>query len=88
MRAIMAQPQYEPMPVADQVAVWFAVSSGLLDAVPEEEIAKAQCTILKTFHQKFPMLAKAWVQKKEKIHSATQEKLIAAFQNALEKGKL
>ena len=86
MRAIMAQPQYEPMPVADQVAVWLAVSVGLLDTVPEEELGKAQGTILKTFHQKFPTLVKAWSVKREKITPAVQEKLIAAFQNTLEKG--
>ncbi len=85
IRAIMAQPQYEPMPVADQIAVWVAVEEGVLDDVPETDISKAQYIILKTFHQKFLRTAKAWEDKKEKLTAGVREKLVNAFQNALEK---
>jgi len=35
---ILKQPQYEPMPVAEQVAIIFAVTKGYLDDVPVENV--------------------------------------------------
>jgi F-type H+-transporting ATPase subunit alpha len=35
---ILKQPQYEPMPVAEQVAIIFAVTKGYLDDVPVEDV--------------------------------------------------
>lgn len=40
MVEILKQPQYAPMPVANQVAVIYAVTNGYLDAVPVEQIRK------------------------------------------------
>jgi F-type H+-transporting ATPase subunit alpha len=35
---VLKQPQYQPMPVEQQVMIIFAVTSGLLDDVPVEAI--------------------------------------------------
>ncbi len=38
VREALKQPQYEPLPVAEQIAVLLAVTEGLLDKTPVEEI--------------------------------------------------
>lgn len=45
VREIFKQPQYEPLSVAEQIAVLFAVTEGLLDAVPLTEVASAEQAI-------------------------------------------
>ena len=42
VREALKQPQFEPMPVAEQIAVLFAASEGLLDAVPHDQVADAE----------------------------------------------
>ncbi|MFY9484873.1 MAG: F0F1 ATP synthase subunit alpha [Patescibacteria group bacterium] len=39
---VLKQKQYEPMPVAEQVVVLYAVTSGLLDLVPVEKVKAAE----------------------------------------------
>jgi F-type H+-transporting ATPase subunit alpha len=41
VREVLKQPQFEPMPVAEQIAVLLAVTAGLFDAVAVEEVAAA-----------------------------------------------
>lgn len=45
VREILKQPQWEPQPVVDQIAVLLAVSEGMLDTVPVERIADAEAAI-------------------------------------------
>jgi F-type H+-transporting ATPase subunit alpha len=40
VRAILTQPQFEPMPVAHQVAVIYAAGQGYLDEVPIEQVRR------------------------------------------------
>jgi len=40
IRAILTQPQYEPLPVAHQVAIIFAATNGYLDPVPIDKIGE------------------------------------------------
>ena len=42
VREVFKQPQFEPLPVPDQVAILLAAGEGLLNAVPLEGIAKAE----------------------------------------------
>ena len=42
LRAVLKQPQYQPLPAAEQIAVLLAVTQGLLDAVPLERIGEAE----------------------------------------------
>jgi F-type H+-transporting ATPase subunit alpha len=50
VREILTQPQYEPMPVAHQVAVIYAAEQGYLDDVPVEEVRRFERKLL-TFLQ-------------------------------------
>lgn len=45
VREVLQQPQYKPLPVAEQVAVLLAASEGLLNAVTVERIAEAEQAI-------------------------------------------
>jgi F-type H+-transporting ATPase subunit alpha len=46
VRAVLKQVQYQPMPVAEQIAVLLAVTTGLLDACPIDHIATAERAIV------------------------------------------
>jgi F-type H+-transporting ATPase subunit alpha len=53
IRTILTQPQYEPLPIAHQVAVIYAASEGYLDQVPLDKILafeKYLIKYLKQFH--------------------------------------
>ncbi|MFO1425348.1 MAG: alternate F1F0 ATPase, F1 subunit alpha [Candidatus Competibacteraceae bacterium] len=41
LREVLKQPQYQPLPAAEQIAVLLAVTQGLFDAVPLEQIGEA-----------------------------------------------
>jgi F-type H+-transporting ATPase subunit alpha len=41
VREVLKQPQYRPLPVAHQLAVLLAVTGGLFDSLPAEEVAAA-----------------------------------------------
>jgi F-type H+-transporting ATPase subunit alpha len=49
---ILKQPQYVPMPVEDQVAVFFAVTSGLMDDVPVLNITQFESGMLESLRNK------------------------------------
>lgn len=51
VRAILTQPQYEPMPVAHQVVVIYAAGQGYLDDVPIEQVHRLE-TLLLNFLQR------------------------------------
>ncbi len=42
VREVLKQPQYQPLPVAAQIAALLAVTHGVFDAVPLERIAAAE----------------------------------------------
>jgi F-type H+-transporting ATPase subunit alpha len=45
VREVLKQPQYDPMPVPEQIAVLLAVTEGVFDALPPEQIAEAEQAI-------------------------------------------
>ncbi|MDW7678554.1 MAG: F0F1 ATP synthase subunit alpha, partial [Bacillota bacterium] len=42
IRAVLNQPQYQPVEVTEQIGILMAVTSGTLDSVPLEKISKAE----------------------------------------------
>ena len=53
---ILKQPQYEPMPVAEQVAIIFAVTKGYLDDVPVEDVRAFERSFLEFARNSRPEL--------------------------------
>jgi len=51
VRAILTQPQYEPMPVAHQVVVIYAAGQGHLDDVPIEQVHRFETLLLSYLQQ-------------------------------------
>ncbi len=46
---LLKQPQYQPMPLADQVAIIFAGTQGLIDDIPVNRVKEWQEAFLRTF---------------------------------------
>jgi F-type H+-transporting ATPase subunit alpha len=53
VRAILTQPQYEPMPVAHQVAIIYAAGQGYLDDVPIEQVRRFETLVLNFLQQQY-----------------------------------
>ena len=53
VRAILTQPQYEPMPVAHQVVVIYAAGQGYLDDVPIEQVRRFETLLLNFLQQQY-----------------------------------
>jgi F-type H+-transporting ATPase subunit alpha len=56
IRAVLKQRQSQPLAAAEQIAVLFAVTSGLLDAVPLDQIDEAQQRLAAAIAQDLPDL--------------------------------
>ena len=84
IRAVMGQMQYRLMSAETQIAVFMATNTGLLDNVSEDKILSAQEVIDITLHRHFETVVDAIVNKREKIDTKTQEKMLRAFKTALE----
>jgi len=56
MTELLKQPQYSPMPVADQVAVIYAVSNGYFNHIPAKEVGVAEKKFLDMLHTRFTEL--------------------------------
>ncbi len=48
IRACLRQPQYEPIPVPEQIAVLLALSRGLFDSIPLERMIEAELAVRKS----------------------------------------
>lgn len=51
IRTVLTQPQYEPLPIADQIAIIYAATEGYLDMVPLENVLEFQKLLVKHLMQ-------------------------------------
>ncbi|MCB9453630.1 MAG: F0F1 ATP synthase subunit alpha [Anaerolineaceae bacterium] len=56
---LLKQPQYQPMPLADQVALIYAGTNAMLDHVPVERVKEWQAAFLRAYHAQFSDVADA-----------------------------
>jgi len=56
IREVFKQPQYEPLPAPEQIAILLAVTKGLLDDVPLEEMTSVRSMICRVFPERLPEL--------------------------------
>ncbi len=54
---LLKQPQYQPMPVSDQVALIYAGTNGLLDEVPVERVGAWKEDFLRSWHTNYAELS-------------------------------
>jgi F-type H+/Na+-transporting ATPase subunit alpha len=62
VREILKQPQFEPIPVAEQIAVLATVTGGLFDDLSLEQVGEAERQVRKAVTEKLPELC-------ERVHS-------------------
>jgi F-type H+/Na+-transporting ATPase subunit alpha len=74
MQEILKQPQYEPMPLENQVMVIFAGTNGYADAVPVERIKKWEGDLIRNLTISAPEVGKDIAEKKQ-ITPETEKKL-------------
>jgi len=79
MQEILKQPQYEPMPLENQVMVIFAGTNGYADAVPLERMKKWESDLIRNLMISAPELGKDIAEKKQ-ITPETEQKLRAALE--------
>jgi F-type H+-transporting ATPase subunit alpha len=78
MQEILKQPQYEPMPLEDQVMVIFAGTNGFADNVPLERMQKWESELIRNLTTSYPGLGKDIAEKKQ-ITPETEKKLREAL---------
>ncbi len=83
MTELLKQPQYEPVPLSEQVAVLFAGTKGYLDSLSKEEIFEWEIRFRKHLKTKEAKLLEE-LAKGGKIEGKTEEKLIKTIQNWLQ----
>lgn len=64
---LLKQPQYDPIPVQEQVAMVFAGMAGLLDAVPVEKIREFEAAFIEDLNLNHANVMKSLSEKKGKI---------------------
>jgi F-type H+-transporting ATPase subunit alpha len=83
MQEILKQPQYEPMPLENQVMVIFAGTNGYTDNVPVESMRKWEVDLLRYLATSHPELGKD-IAANKRITEETEKKLretLAYFQS-------
>lgn len=76
---ILKQPQYQPMPVEEQVMVIFAATRGYLDDIPLEKVKDFEQSLLQFLRKEKPEIGKS-IREAKKIEPDTEEKLKAAIE--------
>lgn len=80
LQEILKQPQYEPMPLEQQVIVLFAGTQGYADKIPLEDMRRWEASLIRYVESSYPEIGKDIAEKKV-ITDETREKLVAALEN-------
>jgi len=82
VREVLKQPQYQPMPVTDQIAVLLAVNEGVFDDIPVDEIENASKKIRDRVNGERPDPVKR-IESGEKLEDKDIQALLKTARNAL-----
>lgn len=83
VREVLKQPQYDPMPVPEQIAVLLAVTEGLLDNVPVGKVVEVEKMIRATVPQKVPEISQE-IHQGTKLSEEDRQSLIQAIKSAID----
>ena len=78
---LLKQKQYQPMPLADQVAVIFAGNNGYLDAVPIERVSAWKEGFLRALNTQFAALARQLNESPDEWNEGVETKLREALES-------
>jgi F-type H+-transporting ATPase subunit alpha len=79
MVEILKQPQFKPVPVADQVMIIFAGTKGHLDKIPQKQVAAWEEQFLRFIREQKSQIRNAIV-KERKLTPEIEKQLAAAIQ--------
>ncbi|MGC8488978.1 MAG: F0F1 ATP synthase subunit alpha, partial [Clostridia bacterium] len=82
---VLKQPQYQPMPVEEQVVVLFAATNGFLDDLPLTAVREFERGFLRTLREEQPAILEA-IRTEKAVSDDTQAKLrdaIHAFKETM-----
>ncbi len=80
LNELFKQPQYQPLPLEDQVAVIFAGTEGLLDVVPVDRVSEWKEDFRRALHTQFAALAETMQNEaKTGLSDETKEQLTEAI---------
>jgi F-type H+-transporting ATPase subunit alpha len=77
---LLKQPQYQPIALAEQVALIYAGTKGYLDQVPVERVKEWQAGFIRTFNTQFSDLASSIAETKT-LNDEQEAKLKQAFES-------
>ncbi|MEJ2011602.1 MAG: F0F1 ATP synthase subunit alpha [Anaerolineales bacterium] len=80
LQEILKQPQYKPVPLANQVAVLFAATNGYADDVAVDHVSEWESALLRNLEASHPEILDDIADRKI-ITDETQEKLTAAIED-------
>jgi F-type H+-transporting ATPase subunit alpha len=83
VREVLKQARYEPMPVAEQIAVLLAVTEGLLDALPLDRIQGAEKDLRRSVRHRLPDLCQD-LQTGAELDEQAQAKLLDLARDVLD----
>lgn len=75
VREILKQPQYQPMPVAEQIGVLMAVAEGVFDDVPLDKVADIEATLRKQLREECTDVCKR-IAEGEKISDEDRQTIL------------
>ncbi len=84
VREVLKQPQYDPVPVPEQIAVLLAVTAGLFDGIPLDEIAGAKIKIRNAVREKLPEIYDR-ILSGEKLSPENNEAVLNMCREAIKK---
>ena len=86
VREVLKQAQYEPMPVPEQIAVLLAVTGGVFDELPIQDITDAKVKVQKAVVEKLPGLCLR-ILSGEKLKKEERETLLDVARDAVNSKK-
>jgi len=75
---LLKQPQYQPLPLTDQVAILYAGTRGLLDTIPVNRIKEWQSAFLRAYHSQYAEVAD-FIEQNKVVNDDIEAKLRQAI---------
>jgi F-type H+/Na+-transporting ATPase subunit alpha len=82
IRAVLQQPQHQPVPVAEQIAVLLAAVEGVFDDVPQDAVLEAAAVVRERLAHDLPDVVAA-IESGEKLDEAAREQILELARAAL-----
>lgn len=85
VREIFKQPQYEPLTVAEQIAILVAVNGGVFDELPLQDVAAQERAVCQAMLDRLPDISER-VETGEKLSPEDQESILRVARDACQSG--